>query len=83
MGALRSFTSNFAILDVKRGRRQLRDHFADRPPLGSCPPAMRVPVTITGYIDCIHGSDDGTSQEFAVTVTQLEIDALPSGADHG
>jgi hypothetical protein len=65
--------SDFAILDVEKGRRSLAKHFAKRPKLGACPPEMRIPVVIRGYIDCIHGSDDGTSQEFAVTVESVEI----------
>ena len=66
-------TSTFAILDVKKGRQALAKHFEMRPCFGRCPEKMRIPVVITGYIDCIHGSDDGTSQEFAITVTRLEI----------
>lgn len=68
----REITSDFAILDVKKGRKALAKHFETRPRLGKCPKAMRIPVVIHGYIDCVHGNDDGTSQEFAVTVQKLE-----------
>lgn len=63
--------SDFAILDVKVGRAALAKHFKDRPALGECPPKMRIPVTITGYIDGIHGSDDGVSREFSMTVRSV------------
>lgn len=64
--------SDFAILDVKAGRAALAKHFKDRPRLGECPPKLRIPVTITGYIDDIHGSDDGVSREFSVTVQSVK-----------
>jgi hypothetical protein len=64
--------STFAILDVKAGRSALNKHFAKRPRLGECPPAMRVPVTITGYIDGVWGCDDGVSREFCVTVQSVK-----------
>jgi hypothetical protein len=64
--------SNFAILDVESGRKRLAAHFAKRPRMGECPEEMRVPVTITGYIDGVHGSDDGTSIEFTVIVDRVE-----------
>jgi hypothetical protein len=84
MGA-RTFTSDFAILDVRKGRKLLAKHFESRPRLGKCPKALRIPVVIRGYIDCVNGSDDGTSQEFAVTVTGLELATPPSpeGASNG
>ena len=66
-------TSDFAILDVKRGRQKLSEHFAARPRMGACPKELRIPVVIHGYLDCQHGNDDGTSTEFAVTVTNLEV----------
>lgn len=64
--------STFAVLDVKAGRGPLNKHFAKRPRLGECPPAMRVPVTITGYIDGVWSSDDGVSREFSVTVQSVK-----------
>lgn len=63
--------SDFAILDVKSGRKALEKHFRNRPPLGPCPPAMRVPVTIRGYIDGTYSRDDGTSIEFSVVVQSV------------
>lgn len=64
------FKSDFAILDVKQGRAELAKRFGkDRPRRGAG--ALRVPVVIHGYIDGIWGNDDGTSQEFCVTVTKV------------
>lgn len=65
--------SDFAVLDVKAGRAALAKHFKDRPPFGECPPALRIPVTIHGYLDGIHSNDDGVSREFSVTVTRLTV----------
>jgi len=65
--------SGFAVLDVKKGRRALAKHFDERPCFGACPPALRVPVVITGYIDGIHGRDDGVSREFSITVEKIEV----------
>jgi hypothetical protein len=65
--------SDFAILDVKKGRKRLAKHFADRPRLGECPKQLRIPVVIHGYLDCQHGGDDGVSIEFAVTVEKVEV----------
>lgn len=53
--------SNFAILDVKRGRVEL----ARRINRGE----NRIPVTIRGYITDINSRDDGTSIEFGIEVT--------------
>lgn len=64
--------SDFAILDVKAGRAALNKHFSDRPRLGQCPHKMRVPVTITGYIDGVHGDDDGVSREFCIVVQSVK-----------
>lgn len=66
-------TSDFALLDVKEGREKLEEHFKDRPLIGECPPALRIPVVITGYIGNAYGDDDGTSQVFNVTVTGLSV----------
>lgn len=57
-----TFTSDFAILDVKRGRTTMRKIVESD---------QRIPVTITGYVDHTHSRDDGTSQEFSVQVTGL------------
>lgn len=64
--------STFALLDVKRGRKALEKHFRNRPRMGQCPEDMRVPVTITGYLDGIWGDEDGVSREFTVTVQKVE-----------
>ncbi|WP_353645739.1 hypothetical protein [Mesorhizobium sp. WSM2239] len=64
--------STFAILDVKKGRTSLVKHFAGRPKLGPCPPELRIPVVITGFIDGIHSRDDGISREFSVEVTEVK-----------
>lgn len=64
--------SDFALLDVKRGRKAL----AKRMPPGSnsLPKDKRIPVTIRGYISHRHGADDGTSIEFGVDVTSVRIE---------
>jgi len=54
--------SDFAILDVKRGRVEL----ARRVNKGE----TRIPVTIRGYITDVNSRDDGTSIEFAIDVTE-------------
>jgi len=64
--------SDFAILDVKRGRRRLQRHFKHRP-IGSCPRKMLIPVVIHGFIESQWGGDDGVSTEFGVTVKKVEI----------
>ena len=64
--------SDFALLDVKGGREKLFEHFKNRPFMGECPEELRMPVTITGYIDGVWGGDDGVSREFSVTVENVE-----------
>lgn len=61
--------SDFALLDVKRGRKQL----AKLMPNGSQRTDNVIPVIIKGYISHRHGNDDGTSIEFGVDVTSVEI----------
>jgi hypothetical protein len=56
------FTSDFAILDVKRGRAALEKRLTDGP--------LRVRVEMS--IDRTHGSDDGTSIEFSCTVLSVK-----------
>lgn len=73
MTALPKITSNFALLDVEKGRKALAKHFEGRPKFGECPEEMRIPVTIHGYLDCQWGNDDGTSTEFAVIVEKLGL----------
>lgn len=66
-------SSDFAILDVKNGRKKLAKHFAKRERMGACPEHLRVPVIITGFIDAQWGGDDGTSIEFSVEVEAVEV----------
>lgn len=73
MSAPKKIGSDFAILDVKWGRHKLAEHFRARPRTGGCPEALRVPVTITGYIDARWGTDDGESIEFSVVVETVEV----------
>ena len=63
--------SDFAIIDVKRGRKALSRLM----PQGSLSLAEcdRIPVTIHGYIFCQHGADDGVSIEFGVDVERVEV----------
>lgn len=56
-------TSDFAILDVKKGRKKLAKYFAD----GGKP----IPVMIAATIDYASGGDDGISIEFALNVHAL------------
>jgi hypothetical protein len=60
--------SNFALLDVTSGRAALNKQCDKRNNLREA-----VPVVIRGYITHRHGSFDGTSQEFAVDVTSVEV----------
>ena len=60
--------SDFALLDVKRGRGALfkaLGHTGRKPGTGAAP----IPVTITGFILGAWGNDDGTSREFEIQVT--------------
>jgi hypothetical protein len=61
--------SDFALLDVKRGRKAL----AKLMPNGSNKTDYVIPVVIKGYISHRHGNDDGISIEFGVEVTSVEI----------
>ena len=63
--------SDFAILDVTKGHAALEKHFEARPFFGPCPNHLRIPVTITGYIDCVHGASDGKSQEFQIIIENI------------
>ncbi|MDE4297172.1 hypothetical protein PXK56_18465 [Phaeobacter gallaeciensis] len=64
--------AGMAVLDVTTGRQALAKHFESRPTTGPCPERLRVPVTITGYIDYAWGDDDGTSQGFVTTIEKIE-----------
>jgi hypothetical protein len=58
-----NISSDFAILDVKKGRTKLAKYFKDnKPPLA---------VTIEAEIVYPSGSDDGTSIEFAMAVKKV------------
>ena len=67
MGEPKKIQSDFAILDVKHGRKKLFDH------LGHDLSEEEVPVTITGKIRYAFGNDDGVSQEFTVDVESVVI----------
>ncbi len=71
--------SGFAILDVKRGRKALRE--ACRKTLAiPCSKrdkmAIRIPIVIKGFIIGEHGNDDGVSQEFTVGVSHVKVGPL-------
>lgn len=78
MKAPLTIKSDFAILDVKVGCRALGKHFLKRPNSGECPSALRIPVTIKGYIDDIWGGFDGVSQEFGVCVQSVTTRVKPA-----
>jgi hypothetical protein len=67
--------SNFALLDVKRGRKTL-DRMIDRNGKSGAEThdlPERIPVVIHGWITHRHGHDDGESQEFGVAVERVEV----------
>lgn len=64
--------SDFAILDVTTGRKKLADHFGGVSQLDRLS-VLKVPVVIHGFIDDQWGGDDGTSIEFSVEVTKVEL----------
>lgn len=69
-------SSDFALLDVKWGSRQL-DKMIDRNgKFGSERHKLpeRIPVTIRGWITHRHGAHDGESQEFGVEVASVEVE---------
>ena len=55
--------SDFALLDVKAGRVKLRRRLAK---------GERIPVHIVATITGEWGNDDGTSQEFEMTVHEIK-----------
>ena len=61
--------SSFALLDVKQGRGPLFKALGYTGRSGAAP----VPVTITGYLVGAWGQDDGTSREFEVEVTGVQL----------
>lgn len=66
-------SSDFAIVDVKKGRKSLEKHFKREPGIGICAPEKRIPITIKGYLDGTHSGDDGISQEFTMHVDRVEL----------
>lgn len=68
------FSSDFALLDVKKGRKRLFKCVGGQG-FGKTgkPTGERIPVTITGFIVGAHSDDDGTSREFEVEVIGLDI----------
>lgn len=57
--------SEFALLDVKSGKKKLARHFEKG--------GERIPVTIHGFITHQWGVDDGISIEFEVAVESVEV----------
>lgn len=67
--------SDFALLDVKRGRKQL-DRMVEKNGLSGGRThdlPKRIPVVIRGWITHRHGRDDGESQEFGIEVSSVEV----------
>lgn len=64
-----TFKSDFAILDVKRGRRALEKRLA-KPGLQAAGKPIHVRVDM--LINYPHGRDDGTSMEFSCTVLAVK-----------
>lgn len=64
--------SDFALLDVRHGRRQL-DRRIDREAKGGHDLSEPIPVVIHGFIVGRHGYDDGESQEFTVRVSRVDV----------
>lgn len=57
-------TSDFAILDVKKGRNKLLKHIDN---------GGVIEVVIRGTIDSCWSNDDGISREFQVDVTDVTL----------
>lgn len=72
--------SDWGMIDVREGRHELADHFKNNAPrLGPCPPEVRVPVFIRGYITGDIGDDDGISIEFGMDIERIHVGEI--GAD--
>lgn len=56
--------SDFAILDVKKGRKRLRKHFE------LCGPPIK--INLAAEIVGTWGGDDGTSQEFELRIITVQ-----------
>jgi len=61
---MRKLSCDFALIDVKRGRRSL---------LARSRSGERIPVIITGHIVGDYSRDDGVSIEFEIEVARAEI----------
>lgn len=61
-------TSDFALVSIRKGRKLLDKR------LGTEATGPRIPITLTGYLNYAWGRDDGTDQEFVMTVTSIECD---------
>lgn len=59
--------SDFAILDVTKGRRELMKHVNNK---------GYIDVVIRGRIETAWGDDDGISREFSVDVKSVEVTAV-------
>lgn len=68
MTTIPKITSDFAILDVKRGRKGLAKAFE------KSNGKLRIPVVIYGEIVGQHSADDGTSIEFSVLIRTLDVE---------
>ena len=65
--------SDFALLDVKKGRHKLYRLLGNTPSGPKPNEDKKVRVTITGYIVGAWDRDDGTSREFQVDVDSVEV----------
>jgi hypothetical protein len=63
-----------AVLDVTEGDRALARHFRDRFLSEECPPGLRIPVLIDGYLDGM-GRKVAAGQEFTLTINEMHFDA--------
>ena len=67
-------TSDFALLDVMKGRHKLAKHFKGREgKLGPCPPELRIPVVVVGSLVGRASNDDGVSIEFEIEVDDVTL----------
>ena len=58
------FYSEFALLDIKHGRKGVAK---------TVKAGKKIPVLIEGEIEGIWGSDDGISQEFEIAVKRVKV----------
>lgn len=59
-------TSGYGLIDITVGKKQLAKLLADNP-------GLEIPVNMVGKIVAQHGTDDGTSIEFELRITQFKI----------